>query len=150
MDRRRSSTNDRKASTGKTPGKSKGDAPRSIMRSACSTNSRIQATSSEARSRRKRPGTMRRRGFTAKSVMAMENCAMGFLAGARMTCIQKRTNAARITRSKIVSRTRAKAWAIIAASLLAQRVAQLAGTLAGRLHRLDEALLHVRGVQQLH
>src|SRR5688572_9349727 len=84
-------------------------------------------------------------GFTAQLVSDMVNCARGLYEGARNTCIQNRTSAARMKRVKRVSTT--NATALVITSILSQRVAELARTLRGRLHRLhemrlDAALLH--------
>jgi hypothetical protein len=86
-----------------------GEPPAMRSNSTCRTNSNAPATMSEAQSRLKTPGTMRRSGFTAQSVSAIVNCAMGFRAGARKACIQKRTSAARMKMLKIASRTNARA-----------------------------------------
>src|SRR5260221_12303238 len=145
MERRTSFTNDMKRSTERTFGLSRADPPARMSSSNCSTNSKARATTSDDQSSLPKPGITRRSGFTAQSVSAMVNCAMGLREGARRACIQKRTRAARMKRLKSVSRTRTRAWLIT--SVLSQRSAQLARALAGRAHRRDEMLLHLRRIE---
>src|SRR5688572_15626458 len=145
IERRTSFTSARKRTIESAPRLSVSAAPARRIRSTCRMNSASHATASDARSRRKRPGITRRSGFTAKSVSAMVNCAIGLRVGARNTCIQKRTRTARMNRWKSASRT--KAMACVSTSVLSVRRAQLTRTLARGLHRLDEARLHLGTLQ---
>src|SRR4051812_3402864 len=148
MDRRTRRTNARKSRAESTP--PPGTTPASSANSStCRMNSRSRATMSEAQSIRITPGTTRLSGFTAKSVSAMLNWAIGLRAGARNACIQKRTSAASTKSPKIVSSTKVTAVTTIG-SLLSERLAQLARAGAGGLHGLDEMGSHLCRIQHLH
>src|SRR5689334_7246722 len=126
-----------------------GEYPLTSSSRNCSSSSKAKATMREAQSRLSSPGMTRRNGFTAQSVSAMLNWAMGLRAGARKACIQNRTSAARMNRWKSASRTKAMASAITGTSVLAEGVAQLDRALPGRLHRVDEVLLHSGRLEHL-
>ena len=75
------------------PASAKGK-PSSQYTVVTTTSSTSSATTRHAQSRPNRPGTTRRSGFTAKSVMATMNCAKGLRNGTRNSCIMKRSNTA--------------------------------------------------------
>src|SRR5258708_26211354 len=141
-------TKARKSTTERTAGLSKGDALVSRSVSTSSTNSSAPATMSEAQSSLNTPGTMRLSGFTAQSVSAIVNCPSGLNTGARKACIQNRTHAASMKRSKTALRTSRIACVNIFL-ILSQRFAQLARALARGRDGLHEVVLHAGLLQHL-
>src|SRR5229473_2213921 len=137
-----------KRSTERTAGLSIGEPPESRSTMTSRRNSSAPATTSEAQSSLKAPGITRRSGFTAQSVSAIVNCPSGLNTGARNACIQKRTSAARMKRSKTALRTSRIACVNIFL-ILSQRFAQLARALARGRDGLHEVVLHAGLLQHL-